>query len=148
MIARPVQSSEAPALAAVHAAAFDEAWSEAAIGALLAAPGVLAFAGGAPGRPAGFILCRMAGDEAEILTLATRPRLRRRGVGATLLTAAIEAVSARGARGLFLEVAADNLAARALYAKAGFVVVGARAGYYRRGKGAVDAMVLRRDLNR
>lgn len=44
---------------------------------------------------------------------------------------------------MFLEVAADNDAARALYAKLGFVEAGRRHGYY--GDGA-DALVLRHSL--
>jgi [ribosomal protein S18]-alanine N-acetyltransferase len=148
MILRPPLADDAAALAAIHLEAFDEPWDEVALAVLLAAPGALALVGGPPDYPSGFILCRMAGDEAEILTLAVRPGQRRRGVGAALLRAVIEAVSARGAGGLFLEVAADNLAARALYGKAGFVAVGGRSGYYRRGWGAIDAIVLRRELNR
>lgn len=148
MIVRPAVAAQAAALAAVHGAAFDERWNEAAIAALLATPGVFAFALGAPDDPAGFILCRIAADEAEILTLAIGPSHRRRGLGASLLEAAMAAAAARGAKGLFLEVAADNVAARALYAKAGFVAVGARRGYYQRGDRATDAIVLRRDLNR
>ena len=53
-----------------------------------------------------------------------------------------------GAEAMFLEVAADNAAAIALYAGAGgFVRVGARPGYYPRETGAIDALVMRRDLN-
>jgi ribosomal-protein-alanine N-acetyltransferase len=44
---------------------------------------------------------------------------------------------------MFLEVAADNKAANALYAGAGFVQVGERRGYYPDGG---DALVLRLDI--
>ena len=46
-----------------------------------------------------------------------------------------------------LEVADDNAGAIALYSGAGFGRVGARRGYYPRETGAVDALVMRRDLN-
>jgi Fur family ferric uptake transcriptional regulator len=45
-------------------------------------------------------------------------------------------------------VAEDNLAARRLYERHGFAEVGRRKGYYRRGSGHADALVLSRDLNR
>jgi ribosomal-protein-alanine N-acetyltransferase len=44
---------------------------------------------------------------------------------------------------MFLEVAADNAAARSLYAAAEFVEVGRRRRYY---AGGADALVLRRKL--
>ena len=44
---------------------------------------------------------------------------------------------------LFLEVASDNAAARALYAKAGFIQTGLRPAYYLRTTGpAADALTL------
>ena len=49
---------------------------------------------------------------------------------------------ARGASEAFLEVAEDNRAARALYARGGWAPVGRRPGYY----GGGDALILRRGL--
>jgi len=147
VIVRTALPSDAAVLAAVHRAAFEAHWDEASIAGLLVSPGAFAFVG-AFSSTAGFVLCRMAADEAEILTLATVPDHRRRGLGAALLDAAVREVRARGGAVLCLEVAADNAAARALYAKAGFVAAGARCGYYGRAGGSVDAMILRRELNR
>jgi Fur family ferric uptake transcriptional regulator len=139
----PALCEDAAVLAALHAEAFAEPWSEADMAALLAGPGVFALTLG----EAGLILLRIAGDEAEILTLGTGPEHRRRGVASHLLQAAAEAVAAAGAKALFLEVAENNLGARALYARQGFVGVGQRAGYFARGSERIDALVLRRDLN-
>ena len=146
MIVRAVTAADAAALAEIHATAFDTPWDEATFTALLATPAVLALAADTP--PVGVILCRIAADEAEILTLATRPARRRAGVAMALLEAAVETVTAHGATSLFLEVATDNLAARDLYTKALFMPVGRRSGYYAHPDGAVDAVILRRDLNR
>jgi ribosomal-protein-alanine N-acetyltransferase len=90
-----------------------------------------------------FIMVRVAADEAEILTLAVPPLLRRRGRGRALLDAAIVHARMRGARAMFLEVSATNDAARALYAQAGFHETARRTGYYDDG---ADALVLSRDL--
>ena len=148
MILRPATANDAAALAAVHAAAFDPPWSVSEIAGLLASPGGFALAAQTGPALIGFILCRVAADEAEILTLVTMPAHRRVGVAAALLEAAAGAARAGGASALFLEVADDNAAARALYAGAGFHRVGARAGYYAREAGAAAALVLRRELNR
>lgn len=148
MIVRPALAADAAVLAAVHRTAFEVPWDEASIAGLLAMPGAFAFTVGTVPSPTGFILCRAAADEAEILTLATVPGHRRRGLAAALLDAAALEAAARGATVLCLEVAADNPVAGALYAKAGFVAAGARRGYYARAGGAVDAVILRRELNR
>jgi ribosomal-protein-alanine N-acetyltransferase len=83
-----------------------------------------------------------------VLTLAVDPAHRRSGAGRALVEAVAITAAAAGARSLFLEVASDNQAAMALYGAAGFGRVGQRPAYYRRAAGAVDALVLRRDLNR
>src|SRR5437879_6438727 len=134
-------------MAEAHAATFDSPWSAHEIASLLAGPGGYGFVVEAHGSLAGFILCRVIVDESEVLTLATVPDLRRRGVARAMVEAAMHAAAAGGAQALFLEVAADNLAAIALYAQAGFVQVGVRAGYYAHESAApVDALVLRRAL--
>jgi ribosomal-protein-alanine N-acetyltransferase len=131
----------AAALAALHAMAFADPWPASAFAALLSLPETRLDA-----VADGFILTRLAADEAEVLTLAVCPLGRRRGVGRRLVDTAAAALAAEGATRLFLEVAEDNAAARALYAAAGFAEVGRRPGYYGRPSGAVDALVLARDL--
>lgn len=130
-------------LAALHASAFDAPWSATEFDTLLMQDGVFALA-----EDGGFILCRMAADETEILTLAVAPRARRAGLGLRLVQAAMRRAAQAGAANAFLEVAVDNAAAVALYAKAGFGKAGLRRGYYARPPGPpVDALVLRCDLN-
>ena len=124
-------------LAALHAASFSDAWDAAAIAALLASPGAFAFY-----SKDGFVLARMAGGEAEILTLAVAPHARGQGLGRALLQSAIARAAAMGADAMFLEVGADNPSALALYAGLGFAKVGMRKAYYRGG----DALVLRLPL--
>lgn len=148
MILAPAFAADAPSLAKLHAAAFAAPWSAAALETLLQSPGAFAFVARRSAKTAGFILCRAAGEEAEILTLATAPAHRRRGVARALLEAALGAARIAGAQTVFLEVAADNAAARALYGARGFAPVGERPGYYVREDGPVSALVLRLDLNR
>ncbi len=132
--------AHAEAMALLHGRAFAaRGWGADAIGLQFTLPG--AFGWIAPAG--GMILARVAADEAEVLTLAVDPTAQRRGIGRALLEQALDTARQLGASAIFLEVAAGNAPARALYAAAGFVMVGRRRGYYRDGG---DALVLRRPL--
>ncbi len=128
-------------MAEIHREAFQEqeAWSRDVFSLQLALPNVTGLL-----HPAGgTILLRVAADEAEILTLAVIPEVRRRGIGAELLRDALGTAAAMGARAVFLEVSVANTAARRLYSRAGFSQTGCRPQYY---SDASDALVLRLDL--
>ncbi len=152
MILAPASAADAVGLAQAHARSFDPAWSASEIAALLVSPGAFAMAARAAEDPdwvAGFLLARAIAGEAEVLTLAVDPAHRRQGVARALLEASAAAAVTAGAEAMFLEVAADNDAAVALYQSAGFESVGRRRGYYARPGGPpVDALVLRLVLNR
>ena len=138
--------SEAPALAALHARAFDIPWTARALAGFMGDAGVLSLVEGEPAE--GFILLRIMAGEAEVLTLAVDPMSRGLGVGRRLVEAAAVSAGDGGAAFLFLEVAEDNVAALALYRGTGFIEIGCRRGYYRRSGGPpVDALVLKRDLS-
>jgi [ribosomal protein S18]-alanine N-acetyltransferase len=138
--------------AQLHGAAFaalgEPAWTRQDVAELLASPGVAGLLLEADGREVGLALCRVAADESELLTIAVSPAHRRLGAGRRLLTAVIDRVRSAGARALFLEVGADNPAARALYEAAGFEAIGTRGAYYRRGEGPpADAIAMRLALD-
>ena len=134
---------DAPVLGAIHAESFHAPWDTAAFEGLLGQAGVFAIH-----APDGFILCRVVIDEAEILTLAVRPAARRIGLGARLTQAAADFAAQTGAERLFLEVAEDNRAARALYERTGFIQTGRRRNYYAKPDGGrMDALLLTRELS-
>lgn len=98
-------------------------------------------------RPGAFLLGRTAAGESELLTLATDPAERRRGLARALLSEFHAEAARRGATTALLEVAADNGPARALYDAAGYVEAGRRRRYYQRPDGErADALVLTRVL--
>jgi [ribosomal protein S18]-alanine N-acetyltransferase len=133
-------------LVSLHAAAFTNPppWSEGAFASLLADPAVTLLA--TPDARA-FLIGRRVADEAEILTLATHPEARRRGLARALVVQFLEAARAGGATRVHLEVAEDNAAARALYAACGFGETGRRPAYYRDAAGRpVAALLLSRPL--
>jgi len=127
------------AMSEIHASAFRRGWSDSEIEALLLQPGVHALLGeyrNALGRkiPAGFILYRLAADEAEILTVAVAADCRRRGIGKALLEEALRHLYREGARSIHLEVEDSNAAAISLYSGVEFRESGRRAGYYAQGR--------------
>jgi [ribosomal protein S18]-alanine N-acetyltransferase len=136
-------------LVALHRQCFDDGWSVNSMAATLDVPGTFGFIACRKEDPVGFVLCRSAGGESEVLGLGVTPACRRCGVGRRLLSAVVAQAEAYGAARLILEVAIDNSAARRLYASAGFIVVGQRRSYYARAQGArTDALVLSCDLTR
>jgi ribosomal-protein-alanine N-acetyltransferase len=113
----------------------------------LGMPGSFGMLARGPGGIAtGFVLARVHAGEVEIMTLCVAPSFRAAGQGKLLLTAALAEAAARQAGEVFLEVAADNAAALALYGRAGFAEVGRRSGYYARGSGRVDALMMKKVL--
>ena len=147
MIEANVATVPPAALAALHRACFADGWSADSIASILATPGMFGAALAEDDEIAGFILCRRAADEAEILTLAVAPSHRRRGLARRLLEGALATARNGGAVRLHLEVAADNGAASALYHAAGFAEIGRRTAYYRRADGPnVDAVLFSADL--
>jgi len=145
----PAGLVHAELLAAMHGLCFAAPWSVGSMMEVLAMPGaegLIAVDGGslvpnsaAPG-PAGLVLWRRVLDEAEILTIAVLPPWRRLGIGGRMLAAAMASAAAAGAATMFLEAAADNLPALALYGRFDFEPVGRRKGYY----GGIDAVTMRR----
>jgi ribosomal-protein-alanine N-acetyltransferase len=132
-------------LAALHARCFAAAprpWTAREFGEVLAGAGTFLCA-----ISEGFAVGRVAGPEAELLTLAVAPEARGRGLGRWLVAAFEAEAARRGAVDAFLEVAEGNVAARAVYAAAGWTEAGRRRGYYAApGRTAEDALVLRKAL--
>jgi ribosomal-protein-alanine N-acetyltransferase len=117
-------------------------WSSQDLFRILASPGGFGFiAGGATvsaeletadegSSPLGFILCRMAGEDCEVLTFGVDPKVRGAGLGSSLLEAAMICAKAMEATRMILEVALDNEPALDLYDKMGFREIGRRNAYY------------------
>ncbi|MGO1768458.1 MAG: ribosomal protein S18-alanine N-acetyltransferase [Microbacterium sp.] len=82
--------------------------------------------------------------DGDIQTIALAAPARGTGRGRALLRALLAAAGERRVREVFLEVRADNPAARGLYASEGFAEIGRRPGYYQ--PDGVDAVVMRIDV--
>ena len=128
MIVRRAELSDIPAVAALERAEFPDGADEGMLARLWETDLL------------GYVWARFVLDEADIGNVAVAPDSRRRGIGAALLKALFAESERRGAAVLQLEVRESNLAARRLYEKNGFEIVGKRKNYYE--KPAEDAILM------
>lgn len=140
-------TQDAEQLAALHAASFRRGWSAEEFERLLIEPNVVADRAVSGTRLTGFVISRMAADQAEILSIAIAAPHRGRGLARKLLDVHLGRLAAYGTSSVFLEVDERNTPACRLYAGLRFREVGRRESYYvDASKGAAAALVLRRDL--
>ncbi|MDR1669914.1 MAG: ribosomal protein S18-alanine N-acetyltransferase [Oscillospiraceae bacterium] len=131
-------------MAELEARCFSLPWSERTIRNELNNPVALYFGAFEDGRLAGYAGAQIILDEGHITNIATAPEQRRRGIAGALLRELLSAAGARGVRFAMLEARESNTAARALYEKFGFEVVGRRKGYYE--KPPEDAILMTKTI--
>lgn len=90
------------------------------------------------GVAVGALVAWLVVDEVHLLAVGVARRCRRLGIGEALLAELRRVGAAGGCSKILLEVDGANVAARALYAKLGFVEVNTRRGYYADGGDAVE----------
>ena len=148
MIPAPLESRHLPAIAAIEAVQLPSPINLRGLQELESRPGFRGFVclPALQEDPVGYALVLAGGGAADLVSVAVAPSALRRGVATRLLLHLFAALAGEGVEDLCLEVAIDNGPAQALYDRLGFVEVGRRPGYYRRGRELVDAMVMRRAL--
>jgi ribosomal-protein-alanine N-acetyltransferase len=146
---------EAGALVDIHAEAFTRGWDEDDFAALISSGNVFALAIRRESvfgirRLMGFVIVRIAADEAEILTIAVSRARRGKGYGRLLMEEAMRRLYRDRVISCFLEVDRGNQAAVGLYRTLGFEEVGLRKGYYGGGEDEAgsdgSALVMRLQL--
>ncbi|MGH6763310.1 MAG: GNAT family N-acetyltransferase [Phyllobacterium sp.] len=149
-IIEPLEQEDTREAARIHAARFAQPWPRDDIQGLLSQPTVFGFVARREGRrkegAGGFVLARLAADEAEILTIAVDAAFQRQGIGHQLMDAVLRHLHGARAQALFLEVDEGNIAAIGLYQGLGFITVGKRPDYYSSGNSRSTALTMRRDF--
>lgn len=138
-------------MAELHSAAFPpgQIWGAGQFEDLLNQKTIAPKAMVAGGKILSFVLVQLVADQAEILTLATAPAARRRGLAARLLTGVEAELACRGFETWLLDVAEDNPGALNFYQKNGFRIDGRRRDYYQRLEGQrVDAILMSKPMAR
>jgi len=148
---RKAEAHDLSTLAQIHQTSFNQGWSDGELAKLISNDVYACLiATEAHGKPIGFILYRNIVDEAEIITIASSPSVRRKGVGKKLLENSIRNLQFARAKKYFLEVDENNEAAINLYKKYNFQIVGKREGYYAPASGPDQkrpaALVMERQL--
>ena len=106
---------------------FSDAWSEGALAShMRSATSRTLVAADDEGHPVGYLLGSVIFPEGEVYRVASLPEARRAGVASALLDAFLCELPV-----CFLEVRESNAAARALYEKHSFSLVGERKNYYK-----------------
>jgi len=137
---RPATRDDLPALLAVERECFGPAaWSEALLlQELTDIPDTRhAVVLEDDGAVIGYGVLSAVGQTADLERVAVARACRRVGAGRRILAALLAQAARRGCPRVLLEVAADNVAARALYDAAGFAVIAERRNYYGAGRHAV-----------
>ena len=114
----------------IERGSFANPWSEADFYYLLADRDALCLGLLHCGELIGYAMGYFADRDFHLANLAVDPAYRNRGWGGQLLGQMLRVAAEQGASCCALEVRSANRAARALYRKAGFRVVGRRAAYY------------------
>jgi ribosomal-protein-alanine N-acetyltransferase len=146
LVFRPMTPSDLPTVVALEAVSQFTPWSERNFRDALGA-GNLGLVALQAGVLVAMAVLQMGAGDAELLTMAVLPTLRRRGIGRALLAELVVCATAYGAGAIWLEVRVSNEPAIALYRTAGFVETGRRKGYYRTPSGREDAIMMRLGLD-
>jgi ribosomal-protein-alanine N-acetyltransferase len=93
----------------------------------------------------GYICANYVLDEGHILNVTVHPEYRRQGIARRLVRHVAALLAERGCRTIFLEVRASNEAAKVMYQRAGFSVIGTRKNYYTHPQEDALAMSLKLD---
>ncbi len=144
---RDVEWTDLARLAQLETELFaDDAWAEQAWWAELAARPRRDYVVAVDENDAvlGYAGLDVAGETADVMTIATTTGARGSGVGRRLIDELLRRAAEHGVKAVLLELRADNLAARHLYDRSGFELISTRRRYYQ--PGDVDALVLRRHV--
>jgi ribosomal-protein-alanine N-acetyltransferase len=141
-------AEDAGRMSQLHMRCFDDPWSAVSFRGLLLDTSILTLGVELEGRLVAFAMAQTIAGESDILTVATAPEQRRKGLGATLIRALINRLGERGVSRITLDVAEDNAPARALYSGFGFTEDGRRPRYYTAGRDVpVDAVLMSRKMS-
>lgn len=113
-----------------------ERYSKKLISDSLASDTCLTYIGYCDNNPIGYISVNKVCDEIEILKIVILKEYRCRGYGTRMIKELLESIKQSDVKNVFLEVRANNIPAKKLYEKNGFVKINQRLKYYEDGEDA------------
>ncbi|MEW6739662.1 MAG: ribosomal protein S18-alanine N-acetyltransferase [Nitrospirota bacterium] len=141
---REMYPDDIPEIVSIERLSFSTPWSETSFRSEIYSRYSVTRVAELNGVVVGYICVKHVADECHLLDLAVHPDYRRRGIARALLDDVIQELRIEGCRFFYLEVRSSNYAARKLYEKFGFNMVGVRKGYYV--NPAEDAVIMMMEL--
>lgn len=142
-----IVKAEAPhfeGIAALEKECFADPWKIEDIIRAASNPAFVCFAALAKGAVAGYGMMFVSAGESEIVNIAAAPTYRRLGIAEGIMKTLIGKAKEYGAEAMYLEVRESNFAARRLYEKLSFEIIGRRKNYYK--KPSEDALLMAKGL--
>lgn len=130
VVIREMSPDDIPEVARIERESFTTPWAETSFRTELYSRFAVTRVAVLDDAVVGYICIRQIVDECHLMDLAVHPGYRRRGIATLLLNNVLPDIEASACRSLYLEVRMSNRAAKRLYEKFGFRVVGIRKNYY------------------
>jgi len=127
---RKTHESDIAEILDIERMSFTTPWSEAAFLNEIYHPHAISKVAVFENRVIGYIFARQILSDCHILNLAVHPRMRKRGIGTSLVEEVLAELKEQRCTFLYLEVRASNMEARKFYERFGFRPVGIRKNYY------------------
>lgn len=127
---RPMTEADIPALVAIEATAFYDAWNESMLRNELDNVLTTYIIMESEGRIIGYAGFWLVAGEAQVTRVAVLEELRGQGLGTRLTASMVNKAWELGADAITLEVRESNLAAQKAYLTCGFASEGVRPNYY------------------
>ncbi|MCS7215649.1 MAG: ribosomal protein S18-alanine N-acetyltransferase [Thermodesulfovibrio sp.] len=140
---RDLKEQDLPHVLDIAKVSFSVPWSLEAFKSEIFNPNSILRIAELDGEIAGYIVLRKIIDQSELLSIAVKPGLRRKGIATELIKNVLNEIKS-SIKCCFLEVRVSNFEAISLYEKIGFKKVGKRKNYYLLPK--EDATVMKLDI--
>ena len=138
VILREIVEADVGAIADIEGECFALPWSEKEILSACKRSDFCGLVAQIEGETVGYLLGLSLFENAEVLRIAVKKKLRGQKIGGMILDRFFENVKARGAQKVFLEVRVSNLPAIFLYESRAFTRGRVREKYYENGESAVE----------
>jgi ribosomal-protein-alanine N-acetyltransferase len=145
VIVRKCERRDLDQVIAIEEASFPDPYSRAAFELLLLKTGQGFCVACKDGAVVGYVACGITfRGKAHLISIATRPEIRRCGIGMLLMKSVIDYLVEKKIADIVLEVRPSNQAAIRFYQKFSFVEVGRKLRYYSDGE---DALIMQKHLD-
>ena len=144
IVIRAAREIDLDAVCAIEDASFSDPWSRASFEASFADEHTRFSVAEAGGEVVGYLIMWSLFDEAEVLSVAVMPEMRRGGIGRMMMSDALGYALSAGVESVYLEVRETNEAAKRMYGSFDFEAIGRRKRYYV--KPVEDAIIMRLEV--